>query len=190
MGPDPVQAIDPVQYRSHTSPRSTACPADYTQWRVRKQSNECGSEKRLVKRQWLGIALTVCGTRGTLAVHAATSTARGRTTALPSRDISTIFFQPRAMCRISAQFLSRLNPFAFTGKRIDYFPGRSSNGITSMGTRFSVHVIAHEGHFRYRASTRSSNFWNTITLELRASLLAGDLRFRFFGLVLHGFVPR
>ena len=29
-GTDPVQAIDPVQYRSHTSPRSTACPADYT----------------------------------------------------------------------------------------------------------------------------------------------------------------
>ena len=169
-----------MQYSSHTSPRLTACPADYTQCRVRKQSNECGSEKRLVKRQWLGIALTVCGARGTLAVHAATSTARGRTSALPSRDMSNIFFQPRAMCRIPTQFLSTLNPFAFMGKRIDYFPGRSSNGIASMGTRFSVRVIAHEGHFRYRASTHSRKFWNTITLELRASLLAGDLRFRFF----------
>ena len=78
--------IDPVQHRSHTSPRPTAMPAGYTQCRVRKRSNECESEKRLVKRQWLGIALTVCRARGTLAVHAAASTARGRTTALPSRD--------------------------------------------------------------------------------------------------------
>ena len=83
---DPVQAIDPVHYRSHTSPRPTACPADYTQFRVRKQSNECESEKRLVKRQWLGIALTVCGARGTLTVHAGAGIARGRTTALPSRE--------------------------------------------------------------------------------------------------------
>ena len=37
--------------------------------------------------------------------------------------ISTIFFQLRAMCRIPAQFLSTLNPFAFMGKRIDYFFG-------------------------------------------------------------------
>ena len=84
---DPVQAIDPVQYRSHTSPRSTACPADYTQCQVRKRSNECENEKRLVKRQWLGVALTECGARGTLAVHALPpSTACGRKTALPSRE--------------------------------------------------------------------------------------------------------
>ena len=82
----PVQAIDHVQYRSHTSPRPTIMPADYTQCRVQKRGNECENEKRLVKRQWLGIALTVCGARGTLAVHAAASNARGRTTALPSRD--------------------------------------------------------------------------------------------------------
>ena len=162
------------------APARTQCPADYTQCRVRKQSNECESEKRLVKRQWLGIALTVYGARGTLAVHAATNIAHGRTTALPSQDISTIFFQPRAICKISAQFLSTLNPFAFRGKRIDYFSGRSSSRIVSMGTRFSVRVIAHEGHFRCRASAHLSNFWNAIPLELRASLLAGDLRFRFF----------
>ena len=93
---DPVQAIDPVQYRSHTSPRPTAMPADYTQRRVRKRNNECESEKRLVKRQWLGIALTVCGARGTLAVHAVASTARGRTTASPSLDYIYHFFQPFA----------------------------------------------------------------------------------------------
>ena len=54
----PVQAIDPLQHRSHTSPRSPAMPADYTQCRVRKQSTECESEKRLVKCQRPGLALT------------------------------------------------------------------------------------------------------------------------------------
>ena len=68
------------------TPARPQYPADYTQCRVRKQSNECESEKRLVKSQWLGVALIECGARGTLAVHAAASTARGRTTALPSRD--------------------------------------------------------------------------------------------------------
>ena len=55
-----------------------------------------------------------------------------------------------------------------------FFSGRSSNGAASMGTRFSVRVIAHERHFRCRLSAYSSNVWNAITLELRASLLAGD----------------
>ena len=54
-----------------------------------------------------------------------------------------------------------------------FFSGRSSIRTASMGTRFSVRVIAHERHFRCRSSAYSSNFWNTITLELRASLLAG-----------------
>ena len=61
-----------------------------------------------------------------------------------------------------------------------FFSGRSSNGTASMGNRFSVRVIAHERNFGCRASAYSSNFWNAITLELRARLLAGDLRFRFF----------
>ena len=41
-------------------------------------------------------------------------------------------------------------------------------------------MIAHERRFRCRASAYTSNFWNAITLELRASLLAGDLRFFLF----------
>ena len=55
-----------------------------------------------------------------------------------------------------------------------FFSGRSSNETASMGTRFSVRVIAHERHFCCRASAYSSNFCNAITLELRASWLAGD----------------
>ena len=35
-------------------------------------------------------------------------------------------------------------------------------------------MIAHGRHFRCRASAYSSNFFNAITLELRASLLAGN----------------
>ena len=93
--------------------------------------------------------------------------------------ISTIFFQPRAMCRISAQFLSTLNPFTFMGKRIDYFFGPELERNRINGDQIFVRVIAHERHFRCRASAHSSIFWNAITLELRASLLAGNLCFRF-----------
>ena len=48
-----------------------------------------------------------------------------------------------------------------------------------MGTRFSVRVTAYVRHFRCRASAHSSNSWSAITLELRASLLDGDLLFVF-----------
>ena len=61
MRTDPVQAIDPMPYRPHTSSRPTAMPADYSQCRVRKQSNECESEKRLVKSQRSGVAFTERG---------------------------------------------------------------------------------------------------------------------------------
>ena len=68
-------------------------PADYTQCRVRKQSNECESEKRLVKSQRSGVALTEYGARGALAGRALpTRTACGRKTALPSRENTSIIF--------------------------------------------------------------------------------------------------
>ena len=61
--------------------------------------------------------------------------------------ISTIFFQPRAMCRISAQFLSTHQSVRLHGKTHRLFlSGRSSNGTVSVGTRFSVRVIALGKH--------------------------------------------
>ena len=105
--------------------------ADYVQCRVQKRSNECESEKRLVKRQWLGIALTVCGARGTLAVHAAASNARGRTTALASRDyIYHILPTIRLHGTISNHFF--------------FGPGLEQK--LTIWTRFSVRVIAQGRH--------------------------------------------
>ena len=129
--------------------------------------------------------LTECGARGSFAVHAATSTACGRTTALPSRDISTVFFEPRAMGRISAQFSSTLIPFAFMGKRIDHFSGQSSNGIASMGTRFSVRATAYERHFRCRASAHSSIFGTSSRSSYERACWLEIFVSNFF-LVLHG----
>ena len=111
--------------------------------------------------------------------------------------ISIICFQPRAMCRISFS-LSMHQSVHLHGKTHQlFFSGRSSNGTASMGTRFSVRAIAHERNFRCQAPAYSRNVWNTITLELRASLLAGDPHepreaffvFVFFVFVSHGFVP-
>ena len=108
----------------------------------------------------------------------AASTACGRTTALPSENpcaefplkflsthqsarlhgtISTIFFQP----------------FAFTGLYPIILFRTGTRAEADHLDRFSVRVIARERHFRCRASAYSSIFWNAITHELRASLLAG-----------------
>ncbi|CAN0433335.1 unnamed protein product [Ascophyllum nodosum] len=97
-------------------------PADYTQCRVRKQSNECESEKRLAKSQRSGVALTEYGARGALAGRALpTSTACGRNTVLPSGDcINSFAFTIRSPSREHASiiFLGRgwdyINSFAFT----------------------------------------------------------------------------
>ena len=108
-------------------------PAEYTQCRVRKQSNECESGKRFVKSQRSGVALTEYGARGALAGRALpTSTACGRKTVLPPRDYinsfafticspsrehaSIIFFGPELGLY---QFVRLHNSFAVT--RIVYF---------------------------------------------------------------------
>ena len=94
--------------------------------------------------------------------------------------ISTIFFQPGANREPCAEFplsLSTHQPVRLPGQRIDnFFSGRSSNRIASMGTSFSVRVIAHERHFRCRASAYSSNFWNAIMLELHETGMLPELR--------------
>ena len=92
---DPVQAIDPMPYRPHTSSRSTAMPADYTQCRVRKQSNEFESETRIVKSQRSGVALTERGGSWGLDGSCFAAIAAERPLC-PHETISIIFFQPFA----------------------------------------------------------------------------------------------
>ena len=92
------------------------------------------------------------------------------------------------------------NSFAFMLTHIDhFFSGRSSNGIAqgkhlspsfylppSVGlllnvrTRFFVRAIAYGKASSLPSIGSLEQFWNVITLELRASLLAGGRRFRFF----------
>ena len=96
-------------------------PADYTQCRVRKQSNKCESEKRLVKSQRSGVALTEYGARGALGGPCITAKHRLR----PKNHFSLTgkridyFFSDRSWDYI--KFARLHNSFAFTETRIDYF---------------------------------------------------------------------
>ena len=102
----------------------------------------------------------------------AASTACGRTTAFALRE---------PMCGISAQFLTTHQSVRLHGKTHRLFlSGRSSNGTASMGTRFSVRVIAHERHFRFRASAYSSNFWKRHHARATSELAGWRSSFSFF----------
>ena len=125
-------------------------PVDYTQCQVRKQSNECESEKRLVKSQRSGVALTEYGARGALAGRALpTSTACVRKTVLPPRDyINSFAFTIRSPSREHAsiiffgselglyQFVRLHNSFAFTGTRINYLLRAGARTEPHMGDIF------------------------------------------------------
>ena len=124
-------------------------PADHTQCRVRKQSDECESEKRLVKSQRSGDALTEYGARGALAGHALPpSTACGRTTALPSRENALIiFFGPELglyRIRSPSSFARLHNSFAFTETRIDYFFRPGARTEPHMGDIFRIFLSTAE----------------------------------------------
>ena len=60
--------------------------------------------------------------------------------------------------------------------------------LLTVRARLSVRAIAYEKSSSLLSIGSLEQFWNAITLELRASLLAGGLHFRFFNvcLVLHG----
>ena len=133
-------------------------PADYTQCRVRKQSNECESEKRLAKSQRSGVALTEYGARGALAGRALpTSTACGRNTVLPSGDcINSFAFtirspsqfvrlhgnMHRSFFRAGAGTISIRSPSQFVRLHGNthrlFFSGWSSNG-TAHGRHISLY---------------------------------------------------
>ena len=124
-------------------------PADHTQCRVRKQSDECESEKRLVKSQRSGDALTEYGARGALAGHALPpSTACGRKTALPSRENALIiFFGPELglyQIRSPSPFARLHNSFAFTETRIDYFFRPGARTEPHMGDIFRIFLSTAE----------------------------------------------
>ena len=114
-------------------------PADYTQCRVRKQSNECESEKRLVKSQRSGVALTEYGARGALAGRALpTSTACGRKTVLPPRDY--------------------INSFAFTIRSPSHFVrlhGKPHRLLFRAGAQMEPHQFGQIFCARDRASEAS-----------------------------------
>ena len=77
------------------APARPQCPADYTQCRVRNQSSGCESEKRLVKSQWSGVAITERG--GSWGLDGSCFAAIAAERPLwPHETISTIFFQPFA----------------------------------------------------------------------------------------------
>ena len=125
-----MQAIDPAPYRPHTSSRSTAMPADHTQCRVRKQSNECESETRLVKSQRSGVALTE----------------RGGSWGL-DRSCFAVITAERPLCPHGTLSRSPSKFFRLHGKthRLFFFgPELERNRIN--GNRFSVYGIAHERH--------------------------------------------
>ena len=139
--------------------------------KVRKWSNECESEKQLVKCQWLGLALTVCGARGTLAVvHCRRHRLRPKYRLAPREP----------MCRISAQFEHASIRSHSRGNASIIFRTGTQTEADHLGKIFCWRLRSRTGGifrslFIYRrASAYSSNFWKAITLELRASLLAGD----------------
>ena len=120
----------------------------YTQCRVRKQSNECESEKRLVKSQRSGVALTERG--GSWGLDGSCFAAIAAERPLCAHEtISTIFFQPVAstgLYQFVRNFRSILEHVSFRspshfvrlhGKthRL-FFSGRSSNGTASIWTAF------------------------------------------------------
>ena len=120
----------------------------YTQCRVRKQSNECESEKRLVKSQRSGVALTERG--GSWGFDGSCFAAIAAERPLcPHETISTTFFQPFAstgLYQFVRNFRSILEHVSFRspshfvrlhGKthRL-FFSGRSSNGTASIWTAF------------------------------------------------------
>ena len=136
-------------------------PAD-TQCRVRKRSNECESEKRLVRARGQALRLPNTGLAGPWpAVHCRPAPLTAERPFCPHGTISI-----------------RSPSFAFMGTRTDYFlSGRSSNGIAH-GRHLSFFLIHRRAsayyrpfepdflyarscmrrHLRCRASAHSSNF--------------------------------
>ena len=165
-----------MPYKPHTSSRSTAMPADYAQCRVRKQSNECESETRLVRARGQALRLLNAGALGALKLRAVPSLrpkdrfARTRlylpyfSSRSPPRDYIN-------SCEISAQFLSTYHSVRLHEKthRL-FFSGRSSNGTASRGTDFLF------AFFIYRqASTYSSSIFGTRPRSGYTSELAGRI---------------
>ena len=121
-----------MPYRPNTISRSTAMPADCTQCRVRKQSNECESETRLVRARGQALRLPNAGALGALTVRAVPSL-RPKDRFVRTR-LYLPYFSNRSpprdhinSCGISAQFSSTYHSvrlhisFAFMGKRTDYY---------------------------------------------------------------------
>ena len=79
-----------------------------------------------------------------------------------------------------------LNPFAFTGKRINYFFGPELEQNRIIGDRIFIRVIAHERHFRCRASAHSSNFGHA---RATSELAGWRSSFLFFCFGFAWFVP-
>ena len=140
------------------APARPQCPADYTQCRVRNQSSGCESEKRLVKSQWSGVAITERGALGALTVHALPPLRPKDRFGLTRLYLP--YFSNRSppwdcfnSCGISAQFLSTYqsvhlhNSFAFMGKRIDYyFRAMLEWNRINLDRFLFASTIAHERH--------------------------------------------
>ena len=147
----------------------------YTQCRVRKQSNECESEKRLVKSQRSGVALTERGGSWGLDGSCFAAIAAERPLC-PNETISPIFFQPFAstgLYQLVRNFRSILEHVSFRSPSwenapiIFFGPELEWNRINL--DSFSVRAIAHVRHLSLffinrRASAHSTNLWNVIQI--------------------------
>ena len=170
---DPVQTIDQCR-TGPTEPPFDRNASRYAQCRVRKRSNECVSEKRLVKSQRLGVALTERG--GSWGprrfVHLPPSTACGRIFFGPELELYQIR-SPSQFVRLHAN-THRLffragagtmsNSLAFTfvrlhGKPYRLFFDRELNGLFAL-LRVSSNSFAfmrtHIDHF-FRAGARTES---------------------------------
>ena len=102
----------------------------YAQCRVRKRSNKCGSENRLVKSQRSGVALTERG--GSWGprrfVHLPPSTACGRIIFGPELGLYQNSLAFTAQILSTYRSVRLHNSFTCMGNRIDYFSSGSSDG--------------------------------------------------------------
>ena len=131
----------------------------------------------------------------------AASTACGRTTALPSGTHVRNFRSVLEHASIRSPSRDYIYHISSTESHVQHFrsvfehasirspswkthqlfvSGRSSNGTASMGTRFSVRVIAYERHFRCRASAHSSNFLERHHARATSELAVWRSSFSFF----------
>ena len=175
-----MQAIDPIPYRPHELPLDHNA-SRYGQCRVRKQSNECESEKRLVKSQRSGVALTERGGSWDLDGSCFAAIAAERPLC-PHETISTIFFQPFASTglyqfvrnfRSILEHVSICSPSQFVrlhGKpyRLFFRAGAQMEPHRFGQDFLHASTIANERHLSLffiiyrRASAHSSNVWNVI----------------------------